>query len=90
MFLLYGDFAQRNPVDLFRLHPTAAASLRIWIDAGDQDVDWLAGVQALHDQLDAEGIEHSWRVLSGHHTGDDYWGPHAGEYLRFYDAALAH
>jgi enterochelin esterase-like enzyme len=87
----YGDrarFAQHNPVDLFRQLPAVAASLRIWIDAGDQDVDWLPAVEALHEQLEAEGIGHSWHVLAGHHNGDDYWGPHAGEYLRFYDQAL--
>ena len=40
-------------------------------------------------QLDAEGIAHSWHVLPGHHNGDDYWGPHSKEYLRFYAAALS-
>jgi enterochelin esterase-like enzyme len=87
----YGDrarFTQHNPVDLFRQLPGVAASLRIWIDAGDQDIDWLPAAEALHEQLDAEGIAHSWHVLAGHHNGDDYWGPHAGKYLRFYDAAL--
>jgi S-formylglutathione hydrolase FrmB len=88
----YGDperFVEHNPVDLFEHFPAVAASLRIWIDAGADDVDWLPAAQALHAQLDAEGIAHSWNVLPGHHNGDDYWGPHAGEYLRFYDAALA-
>jgi len=88
----YGDptrFAEENPADLFRELPAVAASLRIWLDAGDQDVDWLPAVEALHDQLDAEGIAHSWHVLPGHHNGDDYWGPHSKEYLRFYAAALA-
>ena len=88
----YGDptrFAGENPVDLFRERPAVAASLRIWLDAGDQDVDWLPAGEALHEQLDAEGISHAWHVLPGHHDGDNYWGPHSKEYLRFYAAALA-
>jgi hypothetical protein len=45
-------------------------------------------VTGFHGLLVALGVPHEFRVLPGHHNGDDYWGAHSAEYLRFYARAL--
>ncbi|HIE39455.1 MAG TPA: hypothetical protein EYP77_10395, partial [Anaerolineae bacterium] len=62
----------------------AAASLRIWLDAGD--VDWArAGVERLHQVLEEHGVAHEYVIGEGDHT-NAYWSRMLPAYLAFYAA----
>jgi enterochelin esterase-like enzyme len=87
-FALYGsgeEFALREPLDLAASAP-GIHSLRIWIDAGDED-PWLARDERLDEILTSRGVTHAWRILSGGHEGP-YWRDNIPTYLRFYDGAI--
>jgi enterochelin esterase-like enzyme len=81
-------FDEHDPVSLVEAHPEVARRLTIWIDVGDQDVDWRPAVTDFHDRLVARGVPHEFHVLPGNHNGDDYWAPHGREYLQFYARAF--
>jgi S-formylglutathione hydrolase FrmB len=87
----YGDepyFAAHDPVELLEARPEAARRLAIWLDVGEADPRWRPVVTAIHERLDALGVPHEFRVLSGSHEGEQYWARHGAEYLRFYARAL--
>jgi S-formylglutathione hydrolase FrmB len=86
----YGDeryYADHDPVSLLAAHPEAARRLTISIDVGEADPTWRQVVTALHEQLDALGVPHEFRLVAGTHN-DEYWVRHRAEYLRFYARAL--
>ena len=59
-------------------------SLRIYLDAGDDD--WvLPGVEQLHQALTRAGVAHVYGRYPGYHQ-DSYWSEHVAEYLAFYAA----
>jgi enterochelin esterase-like enzyme len=62
----------------------ALRTLRIWLDAGDQD--WARwDMKKLTDDLDAAGVPYTVDIGSGGHE-DDYWTSRVPEYLAFYAA----
>jgi enterochelin esterase-like enzyme len=81
-------FARFDPLELFARRPSLARTLRIQIDVGAADTTWRPIATAFHLELERVGVPHRWIVLPGHHSGDEYWRPHAPIFLRFYDAAL--
>ncbi|HEX6512221.1 MAG TPA: alpha/beta hydrolase-fold protein [Chloroflexota bacterium] len=81
-------FAQHDPVQLLHGRAASARSLQLWLDVADQDPQWAARAEALHEQLLADGIAHQWHQWPGQHNGV-YWGEHMADYLKFYDGALA-
>jgi enterochelin esterase-like enzyme len=83
----FGDetyFDQHDPVRLIEAHPDVARRLKIWIDVGEEDSSWLATDTGFDELLDDLNVPHEFHVLYGGHNGDDYWGPHGADYLRFY------
>jgi enterochelin esterase-like enzyme len=87
-FALYGsgvDFARREPLDLAATAP-GIQTLRIWIDAGEDD-PWFDRDVLLDRVLTNRGIPHDWRIMAGGHEGS-YWQRNVPTYLRFYDAAF--
>lgn len=86
----FGDaayFAAHDPVQLVRARPDVARALALWVDSGQQD-PWHPVAEAFHRQLEQVGIPHIWHPFPGGHSGE-YWAAHAGDYLAFYDDALA-
>jgi enterochelin esterase-like enzyme len=81
-------FARFDPVALFAQQPALARTLRVQIDVGEADATWRPPAAAFHAELERLAIPHRWLVLPGHHSGDEYWRPHAPTFLRFYDEAL--
>ena len=62
----------------------ALRTLRIWLDAGDQD--WARwDMKKLTDDLDAAGVPYTVDIGSGGHE-DGYWTSRVPEYLAFYAA----
>jgi len=62
----------------------AVASLRIWLDAGDEDWAWV-GVDRMHEVLQENNVPHEYTVGSGSHA-DSYWSQMMPAYLAFYVA----
>jgi enterochelin esterase-like enzyme len=84
-FLTGQTFWDNNPVWLAH-HQAGLDSLKIWLDAGTEDV-WLPNIEAVHDALVEEGLHPVWHVFPGPHEAE-YWIEHVPDYLRFYTAAL--
>jgi enterochelin esterase-like enzyme len=59
-------------------------ALRIYLDIGVED-HVRANTIRLHDDMEAAGIAHEWRLSEGRHN-DEYWSNHAADYLRWYAA----
>jgi enterochelin esterase-like enzyme len=72
----FGDdnwFAAHDPVSLANsLDPSVLNSLKIWIDIGVDDQDWVARNQILHGMLASRNISHDWHLQPGGHTAE-YW-----------------
>jgi enterochelin esterase-like enzyme len=79
------EFADSDPISLARSE-RQLRRLRIWIDAGDEDM-WLDRVEQLHRVLSRRNIGHEFNIFPGEHWGG-YWTEHLPQYLQFYDAAL--
>lgn len=62
----------------------AVASLRIWLDAGNEDWAWV-GVERMHEVLVQDGVAHEFVVGEGSHS-DAYWAQMLPDYLSFYTA----
>jgi enterochelin esterase-like enzyme len=84
-FLVGDNFWEHNPVWLAQ-HRPGIESVRIWLDAGTDDV-WLPNIKAVHDALVDRGLEPSWNTFPGPHEAE-YWIEHIPDYLRFYSEAL--
>jgi enterochelin esterase-like enzyme len=80
------DYASLDPISLAG-KVAIPASLQIWLDVGVAD-QWLARTTLLHDTLAKRGIQHTWHVYPGDHTGP-YWEAHAVDYVRYYGRTLS-
>lgn len=80
------EFTSKDPVVLAQTAP-GAASLKIWLDIGEQD-PWVGTLTAIHNSLTDRKIPHEWHLYPGFH-GPVYWVQHVPDYLRFYSQALA-
>ena len=80
------EFASKDPVVLAKTAPVAA-SLKIWLDTGEQD-PWVGTLTEIHNSLTDRKIPNEWHLYPGFH-GPVYWTQHVPDYLRFYSQALA-
>jgi len=88
-FDFFGDkqyFETHDPVSLCKKDHALTRRFKIWLDIGDAD-PWYRAAEAFHQQLDSQGIPHTWNVYEGGHN-DAYWQAHVVDYLRFYGQAL--
>ncbi len=85
-FLTGQNFWENNPIWLAQNEP-GLDSLKIWLDAGSEDV-WLPNVEAVRQTLLTEGLHVDWHEFPGPHEAV-YWIEHVPDYLRFYAEALA-
>ncbi len=58
-------------------------ALRIYLDIGQND-GGIGNTRKLHEDLTAQGIEHTWLLNEGEHN-QAYWSAHLAEYLAWYD-----
>jgi enterochelin esterase-like enzyme len=84
-FLAGQNFWDNNPIWLAQ-HRPGLDGLKIWLDAGTDDV-WLPNVEAVHAALISAGLHTDWHIYPGPHEAE-YWIEHVPDYLRFYGAAL--
>lgn len=84
-FLTGQNFWEHNPIWLAQ-HRGGLDSLKVWIDAGTDDV-WLPNIEAAHVALVGEGVHVDWHVFPGPHEAV-YWIEHVPDYLHFYSDAL--
>jgi enterochelin esterase-like enzyme len=84
-FLTGDNFWEHNPIWLAE-HATGLESLKIWIDAGTDDI-WLPNIDAVRSTLVAEGLHVDWHEFPGPHEAE-YWIDHVPDYLRFYSGAF--
>jgi enterochelin esterase-like enzyme len=85
----FGDFdyySAHDPVTLARNSQTVY-SLKLWIDIGDQDAEWVPRAEELHQVLESRDIPHDWHLWPGGHDAT-YWIPHVPDYLRFYTGSF--
>ena len=59
--------------------------LRIYLDIGQNDYV-IHNVRKLHEDMESNGIEHTWVLNEGEHN-DAYWSTHLEEYLIWYAAS---
>jgi enterochelin esterase-like enzyme len=85
-FLSGQSFWDNNPVWLAQHAAAGLGSLKIWLDAGTEDV-WLPNIEAVHDALVENGLHPAWHVFPGPHEAE-YWIEHVPDYMHFYAAAL--
>ncbi len=81
------EYARRDPMGLLYAKTSAARGFALWIDIGDRD-PWAPLARGFEAELKDLRIDHQWHEWPGDHSGT-YWSAHLGDYLRFYDAALA-
>jgi enterochelin esterase-like enzyme len=79
-------FDAHDPLFLYHAYPALARTLVLWLDVGTED-DWLPLILAFHQQLEADGIPHTFVQYPGIHE-QEYWNQNTETYLRFYGAAL--
>ncbi|MGI9147240.1 MAG: alpha/beta hydrolase [Chloroflexota bacterium] len=84
-FLAGQTFWDNNPIWLAQ-HQSGLDSLKIWMDAGTDDV-WLPNIEAVQAALVGQGLHPAWHLFVGPHEAE-YWIEHVPDYLRFYGAAL--
>ncbi|MDX1414123.1 MAG: alpha/beta hydrolase-fold protein [Candidatus Promineifilaceae bacterium] len=57
-------------------------NLRMYFDVGEND--WvIPNIRQLHEDMEAAGIAHEWKVNNGFHD-DAYWASHTAEYIAWY------
>ena len=79
---------QNDPFMLARTDKAAIGKLAIYFNCGkDDDFDFEVGAQALHHQLQSEGIKHEFHLYPGDHS-PDYFLEHLGETLEFHSKAF--
>ncbi len=80
---------QNDPFTLARMNKGAIGKLAIYFNCGkEDDFDFEVGAQALHRQLQSEGIKHEFHLYPGNHS-PDYFLAHLGETLEFHSKAFA-
>jgi enterochelin esterase-like enzyme len=84
-FLSGQTFWDNNPIWLAQ-HRPGLDSLKIWLDAGDEDI-WLPNIEQVRAVLVDEGLNLDWHLFAGPHEAE-YWIAHVPDYLHFYGASL--
>jgi S-formylglutathione hydrolase FrmB len=80
---------QNSPFILAKKNHAGLAKLAIYFNCGDQDeFGFENGAQALHKQLQSEGIRHEFHLYPGNH-GAAYFLAHLDEILEFHSRAFA-
>jgi S-formylglutathione hydrolase FrmB len=80
---------QNDPFNLTRSNSAAIGKLAIYFNCGkEDDFDFEVGAQALHRQLQSEGIKHEFHLYPGDHS-PDYFLAHLGETLEFHSRVFA-
>lgn len=75
---------QNDVFALARTNRAAISRLAIYFNCGSQDdFGFEVGAEALHKQLEAEGIKHEFHLYPGDHS-PDYFLSHLGETLEFH------
>jgi S-formylglutathione hydrolase FrmB len=75
---------QNDPFTLARTNKAAIGKLAIYFNCGkEDDFDFEVGAEALHRQLQSEGIKHEFHLYPGNHS-PDYFLAHLGETLEFH------
>jgi len=89
----FGDdtwFAAHDPISLAQTtDPNTLKGLKIWIDIGLDDKDWVARNQLLNDILNNRGIPHEFHLQPGGHTYD-YWVADGPILLKWYASVFPH
>ncbi len=95
MFSHSGYFTSKNspnnsPLNFVQnLPPSAQQNLRIYLDAGQQDEEFLSSTQEFHQQLNQVGIVNQFNIFPGGHgivggdTGWNYWHKHLSDSLGY-------
>jgi S-formylglutathione hydrolase FrmB len=84
-----GHWRANDPFVLARAHAAGLKKLAIYFNCGrDDDFAFEKGAEALHRQLQAEGIPHEYHLYSGDHSLQ-YFLAHMGETLEFHSRAFA-
>ena len=76
-----------RPVECAALIPEMRAPLLV-LAAGEDVLTSADEARRFDRELTDLHITHQWHEWPGDHSGT-YWSAHLGDYLRFYDAALA-
>ncbi len=80
----FGHWRRNNPFDLARTNRAAIARLGIYFNCGQQDdFNFEVGAEALHRQLQSEGIKHEFHLYPGDHSSG-YFLAHLQETLEFH------
>jgi len=75
---------ENSPFVLARKHQAGLRTLAVYFNCGDRDdYGFEKGAQALHSQLNAEGIKHEYHLYPGDH-GLMYFVTHMAETLEFH------
>lgn len=81
---------QNSPQHLVQQLPVSARQrLRVWLDAGEEDRNFLASTQQFHQVLNRLGIANEFRVFPGGHgivgqnSGWNYWHKHLADALTY-------
>ncbi len=75
---------QNNPFLLARTNRLAIRKLAIYFNCGrDDQYDFEVGAEALHRELDSEGIKNDFRLYPGDHSAT-YFLSHLGEVMEFH------
>jgi len=78
-----------DPLVLAKTNRAQIRKLAINFNCGNKDqYDFEAGAEALHRELDAEGITHEFHLYPGDHSAA-YFLEHLGEIMQFHSRALA-
>lgn len=84
----FGDARYFPTIDPISLAQTVdLTNYKIWIDIGQDDSEWRARTELLHQVLLDRGKNHAFNIFPGGHGGV-YWASHAIDYLQFYNSAF--
>lgn len=79
---------QSDPFTLAKKNKNAIRSLAIYFNCGKQDdFQFEIGAEALHKQLDHEGIQHEFHLYPGDHSAN-YFLAHLAEVMKFHSQAF--
>jgi S-formylglutathione hydrolase FrmB len=75
---------ENDPLVLAKENRIAISSLSIYFNCGrDDDFQFEVGAEALHRELDSEGIQHEYHLYPGDHSAS-YFLAHLGEVMQFH------
>ncbi len=87
-FYYWGDdayYATVDPVSLAKIKNLA--SYKIFLDDGQDDIEWRSRVEELAGILKARGANLQFNIWPGGHGGE-YWIAHVKDYIKFYATAF--